>query len=277
MLLQAQRQPYAEAPAPAKRTWHPADTGICGLLDSFGTPTAVALVRRSAARKRGRRPDSTCEPRGWPTRGPRRGGAAVRAAAVLRTPPARLSRCIATRACCSDLLPDQGSHAARFAVLQGPSQLATAVALLCSPGPAAPEHTHGSQCRTWCSRHGLAVSASAVLQVEEALQDTQQLQAELDKVQHRIRESERTVGASLEALQVTAHAASAGLQQLSGMLQCSEARLHDPYDCTAAVTRLQSVSCGPATMLNADCRTTGLSCKSGWSGRWLTAAGSCRL
>ena len=60
-----------------------------------------------------------------------------------------------------------------------------------------------------------ALKARAVLQVDEALQDTQQLQAELDKVQHRIRESERTVGASLESLQVPPHTASARLQQLS--------------------------------------------------------------
>jgi hypothetical protein len=41
-------------------------------------------------------------------------------------------------------------------------------------------------------------------QVEAALQDTQQLQEELDRVQHKIRESERNVGASLESLQVVA-------------------------------------------------------------------------
>lgn len=38
-------------------------------------------------------------------------------------------------------------------------------------------------------------------QVEEALEDSQRLSDELEKVQHRIRESERTVGASLETLQ----------------------------------------------------------------------------
>ena len=51
---------------------------------------------------------------------------------------------------------------------------------------------------------GKKKGSCAAHQVEEALQDTRKLQAELDRVVHKIRECERTVGASLEALQVSA-------------------------------------------------------------------------